>query len=360
MTARLRALLEARGEEMVVLNSAVSRELGEIGRFQLVKFGRVLGLWLRLLWLRFRHGPGTLYYIPATGVRTQVWRDWLLLGGCRPFFQEVWLHWHGLGLREWSVSGAKEWERPLIRWTYGNISRSLILHEGHREEVSWLRPKTIDVLPNGVQDRCGPLWPTISRERQKRRLERLQSPDATVRLLFLGHLVAEVLEAAAQLAADRVDGTVQVDLAGAFPTDNDRQLFETKSRELENREARLRICHHGYVDPAQKDLLYREADLFLFPSYYRTEAMPLVVLEAMSWGVPVIVSRWRSMPSLLPEPMRAYAVAPQDPAALAKASDELLDWDNFDLIRTWFCGHFTEEAMMEQWEALKGRKVSKV
>jgi len=88
--------------------------------------------------------------------------------------------------------------------------------------------------------------------------------------------------------------------------------------------------------------------------------MPLVVLEAMSWGLPVIVSRWRSLPSLLPEPLRAYAVAPQDPAALAKASGQLLNWQDFDLIRTWFLDHFTEKAMMEQWEALKGRKVSKV
>lgn len=43
-------------------------------------------------------------------------------------------------------------------------------------------------------------------------------------------------------------------------------------------------------------------DLFLFPSFYRNEAQPLVVLEAMSCGLPVIVSSHGYTSDLVPSP----------------------------------------------------------
>lgn len=44
----------------------------------------------------------------------------------------------------------------------------------------------------------------------------------------------------------------------------------------------------GFVKDEDIDLLYRESDLFVLPTLF--EGMPTVVLEAMSWKLPVIVS----------------------------------------------------------------------
>ncbi|WP_375305445.1 glycosyltransferase family 4 protein [Bradyrhizobium sp. A11] len=44
----------------------------------------------------------------------------------------------------------------------------------------------------------------------------------------------------------------------------------------------------GPVDKARKDHFFRYVQVFLFPTTYRYEAQPLVIYEALSYGVPVI------------------------------------------------------------------------
>jgi glycosyltransferase involved in cell wall biosynthesis len=44
----------------------------------------------------------------------------------------------------------------------------------------------------------------------------------------------------------------------------------------------------GQIKGERKDNFFRSIDIFLFPSIYKFEAQPLVLLEAMSYGIPVI------------------------------------------------------------------------
>jgi hypothetical protein len=56
---------------------------------------------LQAIWLRCRHGVKNFYYIPAPGKRVALYRDWLVMLFCRPFFKNVILHWHAAGLAKW-------------------------------------------------------------------------------------------------------------------------------------------------------------------------------------------------------------------------------------------------------------------
>jgi len=68
--------------------------------------------------------------------------------------------------------------------------------------------------------------------------------------------------------------------------------------------------------------LLRGAAALVVPSTY--EGMPLVVLEAMESGIPVVASRVSGIPEVVEEGRTGWLVPPEDPRALAAALTEVL------------------------------------
>jgi glycosyltransferase involved in cell wall biosynthesis len=75
-------------------------------------------------------------------------------------------------------------------------------------------------------------------------------------------------------------------LAGPVGHDSARDLIDKTNRKLGNAVVEL-----GPISGSAKQAFFEEIDVFLFPSRYRYEAQPLVVLEALSYGVPALVTR---------------------------------------------------------------------
>jgi glycosyltransferase involved in cell wall biosynthesis len=87
---------------------------------------------------------------------------------------------------------------------------------------------------------------------------------------------------------------------------------------------RDRIAFLGEIDAARRDQLLREASVVAIPSRVlpngRSEGVPLVALEALAAGVPVIASAVGGLREL----PHVELVPPEDPRALAAAIDRVL------------------------------------
>ncbi len=77
----------------------------------------------------------------------------------------------------------------------------------------------------------------------------------------------------------------------------------------------------GYVDEQTLAALYRACVLFAFPSRY--EGFGLPILEAMSYGTPVVTCTASSLPEAGGD--AAHYVAPEDPQALAEGIRRVVD-----------------------------------
>jgi glycosyltransferase involved in cell wall biosynthesis len=89
---------------------------------------------------------------------------------------------------------------------------------------------------------------------------------------------------------------------------------------------KLKISHNvlfaGAVTDEERSRLYQAADLCVFPSTY--EAFPLVTLEALAAGKPVVASNVGGIPEVVHNGVNGFLVRPRDARAIADAADKIL------------------------------------
>jgi glycosyltransferase involved in cell wall biosynthesis len=79
----------------------------------------------------------------------------------------------------------------------------------------------------------------------------------------------------------------------------------------------------GRCDAGRVRGLLKGAAALVVPSIY--EGMPLVVLEAMEAGLPVVASRVSGIPEVVEDGVTGWLVPPEDPRALAAALSQALE-----------------------------------
>jgi glycosyltransferase involved in cell wall biosynthesis len=97
-----------------------------------------------------------------------------------------------------------------------------------------------------------------------------------------------------------------------------RASLERKAAELRSQVRFLGRCDAGRVRG-----LLKGAAALVVPSTY--EGMPLVVLEAMEAGIPVVASRVSGIPEVVEDGRTGWLVPAEDPRALAAALTEVLE-----------------------------------
>lgn len=82
----------------------------------------------------------------------------------------------------------------------------------------------------------------------------------------------------------------------------------------------------GWVGGTKKEAILKECNLFVLPSY--NEGLPIAILEAMSFGIPVISTNVGSIDEAVIHNNNGYLFKPGDIETLVKYICEILDDDN--------------------------------
>ena len=75
-----------------------------------------------------------------------------------------------------------------------------------------------------------------------------------------------------------------------------------------------RVRYLGWISEKERDLLLRKTDIFILPSY--AEGMPMSILEAMSYSIPVISTFVGGIPELISDGESGFLITPGDIDAL--------------------------------------------
>ncbi|HQT76012.1 MAG: hypothetical protein B7Z80_03740 [Rhodospirillales bacterium 20-64-7] len=239
--------------------------------------------------------------------RGSVYRKAALLAATKLAGGRVLLHLHAAQIRQF-YDAMDSRGKALVRWVFQSADHIVVLGEVWRHWVTTtfgVDPERVSIVYNGVPA-------TVAKARTV-------PDDGRFRLLFVGNLmerkgVSDLLRAFAKPSIRARNA--HLTMAGGGPVDKYRAM----AAELGIAD---RVTFTGWVSQDDARTLMVNADALILPAY--DEGLPLVILEALATGTPVICTPVGSIPEVLADRHNALFVTPGDEAAIAEAILALID-----------------------------------
>jgi glycosyltransferase involved in cell wall biosynthesis len=286
-----------------------------------------------------------IVYVPISQKTVGFIRDSFFVWPAILVGSRVVIHLHGGGLRTWYETRGRVL-KFYVRRLFSGVAHVIVLGNSFRSIFDGLVPaEKISVIPNGIRwnDNDAASIGTVGKRRR-------------YRILHLGTLsqakgTLVLLAAAAILVKIRRD--IEFVFAGEW------------SRPQEKEQAQSFITQEGFADAVlftgsvagqAKSALFRSADLFVFAGVQQ-EGQPLVVIEAMAAGLPILFTDRGCLRETVIEGENGLEVRCNDPEHLAKQILLLLESpESLKRMgvrsRTRYEAHYTEERYAEKIVAL--------
>ena len=283
------------------INLLVSRTVYETGKPSVLKVFRFVGVWVSLL-LEIAKKRPDICYLALTATGAAFYKDVLLVAVLRLFRIKRIYHLHNKGV---SKNQSSRMNTLLYRFVFTNADIILLSKHLYSDIQAFVSQERIFICPNGIVDtHSNPVSDSLNKERP-------------VQILFLSNLieskgVSVLLDACAILHQQGIDFTCNfVGAEGDMSTNqfNDKVIEKQLSG---------RVNYLGKKFGADKQEIIASADIFAFPTYYSNECFPLVLLEAMCDGLPIVTTFEGGIPDMIKDGINGYLVPQKNAAVLAE------------------------------------------
>lgn len=333
-------LVKARFDQVNVYHVRMnySQAVDEIGKVRIRKLFHLLRVIFESSYKIYRHGIDVIYYPPGATTVPLI-RDILTLLVLRCFKRKLILVFHASGLSE----RGRLWGRIpfwFFRKAFFFPDAAIQKSSLNPPDGDFVKAKAVYTVPNG--------WPDKFHKELKR-----GTKNGSPVILFVG-LVTEdkgvgVLAEAARILKER-GKSFRVKIVGEFTS---REYREQLQEELIRQGLKDVIEFCGRKVGDEKWALYREADIFCFPSHYASESFGNVIVEAMMFELPVVSTLWRGIPSIVEEGETGFLVEIKNPQAVADRLERLLDDEQLRAAmgskgRARYLEHFTIERYLAE------------
>jgi glycosyltransferase involved in cell wall biosynthesis len=295
--------------DVAFIDQTVSRKVGELERVQLRKLVLLTKMLLQLIgWLMRRKFDYCCISISVN--RNAFLKERLLIRIARLCGVPSVLYAHANGFLDFYNESTPRMQR-VIDDTVSRAAGAIVMGENLRFNFErWLLAEKIFVVGSGIERSALP--------------RRSMAADHPFTVLFLGNLIREkgvfaLLEAAPKIIAK--DPHVRFVFAGDWKSESDRVDAE---RKIQESGIQKHVSFAGVVWGERKAQLLVDADAFAYPSYYPMEAHPLVLVEALEAGLPVVTTRWAAIPEIIEDGVNGLLAKPRDVEDLAEKIGQVI------------------------------------
>ncbi len=289
--------------DVTFVDQTVTKTVADLGRMQLRKLVLLARIVLQLTGHLIRRKFDYLF-LSVSCNRNAFLKEWLLIRVAALFGVPSVLYAHGNGILDFYKASTPRIQR-LVEKTVSRAAGAIVMGKNQRFNLDqWLPAERIFVVASGIE--VSPLP------------KRSATAGDPFTALYLGNLAPEkglfvLLEAAAKVVA--AHPSVRFVLAGDWLSQADRLEADRTIRE---HGIQRHVSFAGVVSGERKWQLLVDADVLVFPTHYWREAHPLVVVEALAAGLPVVSTRWAAIPEMIEDGVNGLLAKPQDADDLAE------------------------------------------
>lgn len=327
-------ILKALGEidtqfEIVHLKSNIRKENLKKGIFDFEGVIAFLCIYFKFLHRLLFSRPRIVYLLLSSS-KVGFMRDAALIFTASRFGKVVVAHYRGGNFRNFYNSSTPLYKK-LIETIMNRVDTVIVLANNLKFMFAKLvDPERIKVLYNGL-----PMEEYSS-------IERKPHDKNAATILFMGHLTFpkgfyDIIKAYKRLR--NTYPNIRLVFAGSLPearptlheflTSPYKEYFLSHIDEITNdtlsfieNAAFYNAQYLGFVSDEKKIRVFADADIFVFPSY--TEGFPMVVLEAMAAGLPVVTTPVGALPEILEDNVNGFFVKIGDVNDMVERIEKLI------------------------------------
>lgn len=285
--------------ELVFFNTAKTTREGRKLSEALINKCRLWSDWIRLL----KSKSKTIAHIHTCSGFT-FFLDGVLVYLARLCSVRVVMHVHG-GKFDQFLDSLNPLLLGLARWLFRRCDVIIVLSDSWQIELQKrLGEQFFSVIANGV--------PVIDDLTMQARIHK------DVNVLFLGNLTEQ------KGVLDLLEVMRHIDNAVLHMVGGEEQIgiVDKVSQLIEQLKLNDKVILHGVKSGLAKQQFLQDADIFVLPSY--AEGMPVALLEAMAFGLPVIVSNVGGIPAVVTNEVEGFLITAGNRVQLTSVLKQLI------------------------------------
>lgn len=289
-----------------IINLSTSISIDEVGRkIGLGKMSR----YVAVLWKVFNSlifFRPDLTYITITAKGKPFFKDFFIISLAKLTGSKTILHFHNKGVSEKQDNYCYN---IFYKLTFTHSKVILLSNLLFSDIKKYVDKKNVYFCPNGI--------PNINCSLDKKE-------SKIIRILFLSNLIESkgvyVLLEALKILKNRNINFLCNFVGGQS---------DISEAEFNNRLADLGLLNDvvylGKKYGDDKNEIYLNSDIFVLPSYYHNECFPLVILEAMQFGLPIISTQEGAIPEIIEDNITGFVIERENTTALVDKIEFLVN-----------------------------------
>lgn len=287
------------------INLLASQKVAESGVINSKKLFGFIVTWFKVLWIVIKKKPD-LCYLALTVTGPALLKDIFLVLILKIFHVKRVYHLHNKGV---SVYEKKLMYKLAYKFIFRNADVILISNLLYPDIRTFVPASKVHFCPNGIKNG---------------EINLIQKENTPPHILFLSNLI-ESKGVFILLKAFQILKMKNIPFIGIFiggEGDITLRDFHEKIRAygLEDR-----VFYKGEKFGKDKTDVFLETDVFAFPTYYEYECFPLVLLEALSFSLPIVTTFEGGIPDIIDDNITGYLVPQKDVSLLASKLESLIN-----------------------------------